>query len=135
MEMTKYIIVDGGEVFEGTLKQFNDAVFAVETIDDIVEWCGDHGYGLEVKDQFVFPVIGYGNKTAFHPTGSYIGFERATVFSSELTYVSCAHRAVEQLQEQIEDLQAKVEELQGQLDTQKVVRQQLERALSEKTGI
>lgn len=132
MEMRKHIIIEGGDVFEGSIEQFKDCFFDNADIDTISWWCGEHGYALEVKDVFDFPIAGYGNKTAFHPVGSYIGFEPGpTVFSSALTYVSCAEEAVDKMQERIDDLQAQVEELQGQLATAKVVQQTLKRTLGE----
>lgn len=113
MSWQQVFMIEGGDVFCGTLDQFKDCFFDNATVETISDWCAAHGYSLEIETQFVFPVVGYGNKTAFHPTGSYIGFDRGpTVFASPLTYVSVAEGVVTTLQHKLEDLQADVELLQ-----------------------
>lgn len=114
MSWQKWVTIDDG-VFEGTLDQYRETFsdHHASTIEQIVDWWAEHGLSVEIQDRYLFPIVGYGNKTAMHPLGSYIGFERGpTVFASPLTHVSIAESVVTTLQHELEDLQADVELLQ-----------------------
>lgn len=113
MSWQQWITINSGETFEGTVEQFENSFFSNATPDAITAWCDDHGYDVTIEQKFIFPVIGYGNKTAMHPLGSYIGFERGpTVFASPLTHVSIAEDVVDTLMQQLDDLRTKFEMLQ-----------------------
>jgi len=44
------IIVDGGDVFEGDIAQFEDCFGGVgSSIGGVVSFCADHGYALSTK--------------------------------------------------------------------------------------
>lgn len=42
-----------------------------------------------------FRIVGYANRTAMHPTGSHIGWDRPTVFAQPLVYLSDANERLE----------------------------------------
>jgi len=40
---TLWIVIENGDVFEGTVRQFEECFFAEPTVVAITEWCGNHG--------------------------------------------------------------------------------------------
>lgn len=47
------IIVDGGEVFEGTREQFQDAFFSNASDEEIENWCHDNGFSLDINRKVI----------------------------------------------------------------------------------
>lgn len=104
-------VIDEGNTFEGTIDQFRDCFFSNATPDLITAWCHEQGCSLETRP-LLFHTVGYANKTAFHPMGSYIGFERGpTVFATALCYVDEAQEVVDSLLELIERQQELITKL------------------------
>lgn len=107
--MTKIYTIENGDVFQGTIEQFREQRFFKGPCEheDIVEWCHDQDYEFTVDDDnpHDLNIVGYANKTAFHPVGSYIGFEPGPiVFAQPLVYLGDAMDVINSLQEEIEDL-------------------------------
>lgn len=51
-------------------------------------------------------IVGYANRTALHPVGSYIGFEPGpTVFATPVVYLSEAQEKIDALNDRIEELE------------------------------
>ena len=42
-------IIDNGDVFYGTLEQFQDCFFSNATPELIQDWCRENGYSYEVE--------------------------------------------------------------------------------------
>lgn len=62
--------------------------------------------------EFAYPPVGYANKSALHPLGSYIGFEPGpTVFAQPLVYQSDLMQLAQDYEDVLEDHRSLVREL------------------------
>lgn len=123
--MAKIYEIEDGDVFRGTLIQFRREGFFHGPCEhnDIVEWCHDQDYQFTVTDApednpHNLKVIGYANRTAMHPVGSYCGFgPPPTVFAQPLVYLGEAQDTIDALQEQLDDAHRAIEMLKAMLNT------------------
>jgi hypothetical protein len=46
-EVRPRILIDNGEVFDGTLEQFRDCFYSNATLENIPDWCRDNGHTYE----------------------------------------------------------------------------------------
>lgn len=119
MSYPKIYTIEDGIIFKGTLRQFRrDGYFPGPCNEsDIIEWCHDNDYEFTITpadehNPHNMVVAGYANKTAIHPVGSYIGFEKGpTVFATPVVYLSEAQDIITDLEEQIEDLKEQLQQL------------------------
>jgi hypothetical protein len=51
---TDWIIVENGDLFEGTREEFMDCFFSNADDETIKDWCFDHGYKLEINRVKIF---------------------------------------------------------------------------------
>lgn len=45
------IIIDNGDVFEGTKDQFADCFFSNVTYSNIKKWCKQNGFSFKIKER------------------------------------------------------------------------------------
>jgi len=48
MKKVKKYIIDNGEMFDGTVEQFQDCFFSNADEDTVRDWCNNMDYNLEV---------------------------------------------------------------------------------------
>jgi hypothetical protein len=74
-------------------------------------WEDDEGDPDETNTEALH-IVGYANKTALHPLGSYIRFEPGqTVFATPVVYLSEAQEKIDALKDRIAELEQQVESL------------------------
>jgi len=48
MSSILHIVIESGDVFEGTLDQFKDCFFSNADVDSIRKWCKDQDFSCEI---------------------------------------------------------------------------------------
>lgn len=69
--LDKRYIINGGDIFEGTIEQFQDCFFSNATEETIKQWCKDNNYVLNI----VYEAEEVDKKLAFYRQG-YFFFEK-----------------------------------------------------------
>lgn len=54
MDLESYIIVEDGDVFQGTREQFMDCFFSNADDGEIKDWCFDNGWTLSIDGVDIF---------------------------------------------------------------------------------
>jgi hypothetical protein len=54
MDLETWIIVENGDIFEGTREQFMDCFFSNGDDEEIIDWCFDNGYKLKIGGEIIF---------------------------------------------------------------------------------
>lgn len=55
MDLETWIVVENGEMFEGTREQFMDCFFSNADDDTIKDWCFDNDWSLKIGEEVIFP--------------------------------------------------------------------------------
>lgn len=53
MDLNTWIIVENGDMFEGTREQFMDCFFSNAYDDKIKDWCTQNGWKLKIGDEII----------------------------------------------------------------------------------
>jgi hypothetical protein len=48
---TDNILVEGGDMFDGTREGFRDCFFSNADNENIINWCGSNGWSLEINGE------------------------------------------------------------------------------------
>lgn len=54
MDLETRIVVDDGDMFEGTRGQFMDCFFSNADDEEIKDWCFTNGYKLKIGEEIIF---------------------------------------------------------------------------------
>jgi hypothetical protein len=54
MNLETLIVVENGDIFEGTREQFINCFFTNATNKEIQDWCFDNGYKLKIGDKIIY---------------------------------------------------------------------------------
>lgn len=54
MNLKTWIIVENGEMFEGTREQFMDCFFSNADDKNIKEWCFENDWKLKIGDEVIY---------------------------------------------------------------------------------
>lgn len=54
MDLETWIIVEDGDMFEGTRLQFMNSFFSNADDEQIKKWCSQHGFKLKIGDEVIF---------------------------------------------------------------------------------
>ncbi len=54
IDLETWVVVEGGDMFEGTREQFMDCFFTNATDEEIKDWCFDNGWSLKIGDVIVY---------------------------------------------------------------------------------
>lgn len=49
-----WIVVENGDIFEGTREQFMNCFFSNANDEEIKDWCFDYGWKLKINDEVIF---------------------------------------------------------------------------------
>ena len=53
MDLETRIIVENGDMFDGTREQFMDCFFSNADNEEIKDWCMQHGWKLKIGDKVI----------------------------------------------------------------------------------
>lgn len=54
MDLETWILVENGDIFEGTREQFMDCFFSNAYDEVIKDWCFDNGWKLIIDEEIIF---------------------------------------------------------------------------------
>ena len=54
MDLETWIVVENGDMFEGTREQFMDCFFSNANDEEIKSWCFDNGWKLKIGDETIY---------------------------------------------------------------------------------